>query len=240
MNILSVDTTGYAMSIALLKEGNFFSATKPIGLKNYESLVSLIAALMKKAALSIDDIDCLSVCIGPGSFTGIRIGVSAIKALAYAIEVPVVGYKSLDLDAWMLKGSCAGLVCVLRDARRNNVYAALYTMGAGMRRASRYFLCTFEELAASIERIRQSGVRGRRSHNSALFFYGDAVALHRPQIQSRFPYSMLLAQKSHYQNGRAMISLTMEGIDDAVSAFCLAPFYMYPRDCQVHKSAKKQ
>ena len=54
------------MSIALSKNGIIFSKTKPIGVKNYESLVSLVAALVKKAKLSIEDIDCLSVCVGPG------------------------------------------------------------------------------------------------------------------------------------------------------------------------------
>lgn len=236
------------MSIVLSKNGIIFSKTKPIGLKNYESLVSLIAALVKKAKLSIEDFDCLSVCVGPGSFTGIRIGVSTVKALAYAIQVPVVGYKSLDLDAWMVNDSFPGLLCVMRDARRNNVYAAVYRRDACMRKVGHYFLCTFAELAMKIEGIHRSWHRGtracptegRQARNPALFFYGDAVVAHQYEIQNRFPHSRLLPQKSHYHKARAMISLTKKNIHDATTPFRLTPFYLYPRDCQVHKSGAKQ
>ena len=240
MNILSIDTTSRQMSVVLSKKGIIFSNTTSIGVRNYESIVSLIGALIKKAKLSIERIDLLSVCIGPGSFTGIRIGISTVKALAYATQSSVVGYKSLDLDAWMVGDAFSGLLCVIRDARRNNVYATLYKRNAGIRGVERYYLCTFAEFAKRIAALRRAHARGSQRRNHTLSFYGDAVVQHKEEIQKLFPHARFLSQKNHFHKARAMISLTMHNVANKTNSFALSPLYMYPRDCQVQKTTKKQ
>jgi len=229
VNLLSVDTTSREMTVALSKQGGVFSKTKSIGLNNYENIISLIENLLKRAALKISQIDILGVCVGPGSFTGIRIGLSTLKALAYANNIPIVEFKSLDLDASMIKERF-GLLCVMRDARRNNVYTALYSKNRAINRISNYSLCSVSEALNKLKKIAKS--------KKSLSFYGDAVYCYDTDIKRVFPDAKILLKKNNQYKANAMISMVRDNTRKKFNAFTIKPFYMYPRDCQVRKTKK--
>jgi len=132
MKILAVDTTEQGGSIALVENGIPLCERYVAGLKNHAvTLMPLVERMLKEdAGLGLDALDGFVVSRGPGSFTGLRIGISMVKGLALATGKPVAGVSSLDGIAWQL--SHASLpVCAMLDARRGEVYCAMYQFENG-------------------------------------------------------------------------------------------------------------
>ncbi len=131
MLILAFESTAKAASAALLKDGKLLSQyTQCSGLTHSRTLLPMGEDMLKNAELSLKDVDLLAVAHGPGSFTGVRIGVSMVKGLAWASDKPCVGVSTLEAMAW--HGLAAGgLICPVMDARRNQVYNALFRIENG-------------------------------------------------------------------------------------------------------------
>jgi len=127
MIILAVDTTTFTGSVALLKETNLIAEVNIDSSSNYsERLLPAVDFLLKTNKLSIQDIDGFAVAVGPGSFTGIRIGLSTVKSFSFASGKPVAGVSTLKALAEKLRLSQAHLLCPLLDAKKGEVYAALF------------------------------------------------------------------------------------------------------------------
>lgn len=230
MKILSIDTTSPIINIVLIYDGKIYSLNSDVKLNEYESIISLIDLLLKKSKLDIKQIDYFGVCTGPGSFTGMRIGLSTIKALAYSLNKPVISYNSLDLAAWMFKDKFSGLLCIMQDAKRSNIYSAFFRSNKGLNRAAPYLLVDFPQLVKRIKKIKKP--------KQKLYFYGDIVSHYKEQISKYFPQSILLLAPGNISKSNAMISLSKANINNSRSPFKLLPFYMYPKDCQVRKPQK--
>ena len=131
MLILAFESSAKAASAALLKDGKLLSQyTQCSGLTHSRTLLPMGEDMLKNAELTLGDVDLLAVAHGPGSFTGIRIGVSMVKGLAWALDKPCVGVSTLEAMAW--HGLAAGgLVCPVMDARRSQVYNALFSIENG-------------------------------------------------------------------------------------------------------------
>ncbi len=131
MLILAFESTARAASAALLRDGRLLSQyTQCSGLTHSRTLLPMGEDMLKNAELSLQDVDLLAVAHGPGSFTGVRIGVSMVKGLAWAADKPCVGVSTLEAMAW--HGLAAGgLVCPVMDARRSQVYNALFRIENG-------------------------------------------------------------------------------------------------------------
>ena len=129
MLILALDTSTSSGSIALVRDGRTLalSTTPKVGTHS-KWLMPSISALMDDAGAELAEVDCIAIINGPGSFTGLRIGVSIVKGLAWALSKPVVSVSSLKALAYNLSGS-GSLVCPVIDARKDEVYAALYRFG---------------------------------------------------------------------------------------------------------------
>jgi tRNA threonylcarbamoyladenosine biosynthesis protein TsaB len=98
--------------------------------RHAESLVPAIEFTCRQAGIELDEIGCLSVDIGPGLFTGLRVGIATAKAMAQALRVPVIGIPSLDLMAFPLRHA-SRLIATVIDARRGEVYYSLYRQSPG-------------------------------------------------------------------------------------------------------------
>ena len=131
MLILAFESTAKAASCALVRDGKLISQySQCSGLTHSRTLLPMGEDMLKNAELSLRDVDLLAVAHGPGSFTGVRIGVSMVKGLAWAGDKPCVGVSTLEAMAW--HGLAAdGLICPVMDARRNQVYNALFRIEAG-------------------------------------------------------------------------------------------------------------
>ena len=131
MLILAFESTAKAASAALVRDGKLLSQySQCSGLTHSRTLLPMGEDMLKNAELTLQDVDLIAVAHGPGSFTGVRIGVSMVKGLAWAADKPCVGVSTLEAMAW--HGLAAGgLICPVMDARRSQVYNALFRMEDG-------------------------------------------------------------------------------------------------------------
>ncbi len=128
MNIFAVDTSAKAVSAAILCDDKLVSQVSlNTGLTHSETLLPICADLLKNARMSLDDIDLFAASIGPGSFTGLRIGISAVKGFAFAKQKPCVGVSSL-LGLVMNHTDKREILCAVTDARRDDAYCAFFAM----------------------------------------------------------------------------------------------------------------
>ena len=131
MKILALETSAKAVSAAVSEDGKILaSGYQDTGLTHSRTLMPIVEHILKNTGLSLSDMDAIAVAAGPGSFTGIRIGVAAAKGLAFAAEKPAVGVSTLAAMARNV-AFCDGLVVCAMDARRQQVYNALFAAKDG-------------------------------------------------------------------------------------------------------------
>ena len=173
MKILAIDTSGKAMGIAIADEnGIIIEHNDTSGAKHSAALASTIKNILDKAGLGFNDIDGFSVSIGPGSFTGLRIGVTMVKGFAFATKKPVMAVPTLDTIAYNCIAS-PHLICTIVDASRNLVYACLYeSKGQGLERKSDYLLINISELLKMVQ--------------GPVIFLGDGLSIYREHIIKYF------------------------------------------------------
>lgn len=132
MKLLAIDTSGPALSCAVCAEGKVASLIAVNrALTHSETLMPAVDRALAEAALSLSELDGIAVVAGPGSFTGVRIGVCAAKGLAHAAGLPCARVNALEALAMNFYGF-DGLCCPILDARRGQVYCAAYDMRGGL------------------------------------------------------------------------------------------------------------
>ncbi|MBI3314732.1 MAG: tRNA (adenosine(37)-N6)-threonylcarbamoyltransferase complex dimerization subunit type 1 TsaB [Candidatus Omnitrophica bacterium] len=184
------------------------------------SIVPAVDRLLASAGVPFKELDAFAVGLGPGSFTSLRVGLATVKAFAMATGKPVVGVSSLDVIARGVAGLACDEICVLSDARRGMVYAAIYETPA-LRRKTDYLLTTVENVLNHV-------------HGCTLFT-GDGVGLYRNDIVGR--RQVFAAQKFWYPQAKHLAQIAFERLaaKDYDDTGRLVPLYLYPADCQVQK-----
>ena len=180
MRVIGIDTASGAASVALVENGLLVSEKTELS-SNFtndalrgssksnraETLLPLIDLLFESTGVPLQDITGFALSIGPGSFTGLRIGLSTVKGLAYGWEIPVVGVSTLFAYAARVT-DYEGLICTLLDARKNEVYAALFRKtAAGLNRVT-------EDAVTSAANLIEM-VRGLQGDSTCLFVGNGAV-----------------------------------------------------------------
>ena len=131
MKILAFETSAKAASVALTQEGKLLGESyQNTSLTHSQTLMVMAQDLLRQCGVAISQLDAVAVANGPGSFTGVRIGVAAAKGLAWGAELPCVGVSTLSAMAVGL-GAWQGYVCPVMDARRSQVYNALFHVDCG-------------------------------------------------------------------------------------------------------------
>ena len=151
MKILALETSAKAVSAAVTEDGRVLCAGyQDTGLTHSRTLMPMVEHLLCNAALTLRDMDAIAVAVGPGSFTGIRIGVAAAKGLAVGAEKPLAGVSTLAAMARNV--ACVpGLAVCAMDARRSQVYNALFLCGEGTPvRLTEDRALSLEDLAAEL------------------------------------------------------------------------------------------
>ena len=151
MKILALETSAKAVSAAVSENGKILcSGYQDTGLTHSRTLMPIVEHILKNTGLTVADMDAIAVAAGPGSFTGIRIGVAAAKGLAFAADKPAVGVSTLAAMARNV-AFCDGLVVCAMDARRQQVYNALFQAKDGqLTRLTPDRAISLEELAAEL------------------------------------------------------------------------------------------
>ncbi len=166
MTILAIDTSTDYLSIALMRDGRVIARFhRRSHMRHSSLLVPMIEKLLKKARIKLNAIDCFAISIGPGSFTGLRIGVVTVKGLSYVLNKPIVTVPTLDVIAENVKGF-KGIICPVLDARKNKVYACLYQSdGNSIKKISKYLLLPAAQLLE------------KTAKHDKIIFLGDALDL---------------------------------------------------------------
>ncbi len=124
MNILALDCAVTRISLAVATESKFISETYDIGMRQSEILVPVIDEILKKAEIKPSELNATALTIGPGSFTGLRLGISALKAIELAYNVPVYGISSLETYAYPYESlDCPVISCI--DANKDKFYCRI-------------------------------------------------------------------------------------------------------------------
>ena len=132
MKTLSLETSAKSVSVAVTEDGKVLASSyQNIGLTHSVTLMPLLDGMLQNAGPYLPDIDTLAVAAGPGSFTGLRIGVSALKGLAWAEDKPCCGVSTLEAMAQNARAFEGTVICAM-DARRSQVYNALFRCESGV------------------------------------------------------------------------------------------------------------
>lgn len=130
MKILSIDTSSNLCSVAILENTDLIKKIElNNGLTHSETLMPLIKQILDENNISLKDINLLVSDIGPGSFTGLRIGVATCKAFSDSLNIPCIGISSLEVLAYNIKNN--GIICSTIDCKNDNCYFALYELSNG-------------------------------------------------------------------------------------------------------------
>jgi tRNA threonylcarbamoyladenosine biosynthesis protein TsaB len=133
--ILGIETATSICSVALVKDGKLLAIRESEGLREHSAaLTGYFADIFSEAGLSYQELDAIAVSMGPGSYTGLRIGVSSAKGLCYALDKPFIAIDTLKSLAWLALQQCKLkntdtdniLFCPMLDARRMEVYTAMF------------------------------------------------------------------------------------------------------------------
>ncbi len=226
MKILAIDTSvGRNLSLAVSDDAGIISCQKVEPIEDLSlGIVPSIEKLLRKARLSLDLIDGFALSIGPGSFTGLRIGLSCIKALSLATGKPLVGVASLDILAEGLAVDYQ--ICSVIDAKRKNVYACLYSKKNGKLKINTAYLLM--DVDCLLKKI-----------NKKTLFVGDALYLYRDKIiQQKNGICFFAEEKFWYPKIGNLVRIAFErfqkGLVDDLGA--IVPVYLYPKECQIRKS----
>ena len=142
MKVLGIDTSGYANAVGVIN-GNQILADFVFEARrdSLEKIVANIDFALKEAGLTLDDIDGFGVGLGPGSWTGIRVGVTVGKILAFSTNKPVAGVPTLEVLAYTADNISATVCPIIDAGTKNTIYAALYRVKDGtVRRVSEYYI----------------------------------------------------------------------------------------------------
>jgi len=218
MKILGIDTTTRFLCLGICDDARIYEYNMDLGIKHSALLVPTIKRALEALGWQLGDIDYFACGLGPGSFTGIRVGLSTIKGLSWALKKPIVGISTLDILACNASG-IGGAVVPAIDAKRNLIYCSIYQFKNGaLKRTAPYMLLQEAELLKKIP-----------AHAVLL---GDAAA--------KIEGARILDKDSWYPKARHIISLALERIKEKKfkRAFSAQPIYLYPKECQIKKSPK--
>ena len=191
MLILAFETSAKAASVALADEGKLLGESyQNTGLTHSQTLLSMAEALLKNCGKTPDDVTAVAVAAGPGSFTGVRIGVAAAKGFAWGAEIPCCGVSTLEAMALGF-GVWQGYVCPVMDARRSQVYNALFHVEKGECQRIR------EDRAISVQELGEE----LKNFNEPIFLVGDGSTLCYNTLLESVP--QLIAPQEHRMQQRA-------------------------------------
>lgn len=219
MKIIAIDASGIAGSVAYMKDsqlvGEYYICHK---LTHSETIMPMLEDLKKLVDINLEEVDAIAVTSGPGSFTGLRIGVATAKAMALALDVPIIGVPTLDVMAHNIAYTDS-LICPIMDARRNQVYTSIYKWNEEtLERINDHEAIDMGELLAKFEQLEGN-----------IVFVGDGIDVFREQITQRlgkrakFAPSFLKMQRASTLGHIACMAYEKGDVEDAD---LFAPIYL--------------
>ena len=218
MLILAFETTAKAGSVALLEDSRLLAESyQNTGLTHSQTLMVMAEDMLKAAGKKVSDLTAVAVAEGPGSFTGVRIGVAAAKGLSWGGELPCYGVSTLEAMAVTL-GIWQGYVCPVMDARRSQVYNALFYVNQGkMERVKEDRAIALSDLAEELKIL-----------EGPIFLVGDGSNLTFNTLKDSIPALVLPAEHRLHQraSGVALCAAAKIAAGEAGDGAALTPNYL--------------
>ena len=218
MLILAFETSAKAASVALTENGKLLGESyQNTGLTHSQTLMVMAEDLLKQVGKTVDDLTAVAVAEGPGSFTGVRIGVAAAKGFAWGREIPCYGISTLEAMALSL-GAWEGHVCTCMDARRNQVYnAVFYVNHSEMKRVSEDRAISLADLKNELEHM-----------DGPIFLVGDGAELTYKTLSGDIPNLILPPEHRRHQRalGVALLAEKKAAAGEAGDGNALNPNYL--------------
>jgi tRNA threonylcarbamoyladenosine biosynthesis protein TsaB len=244
MIVLGIDTATAAASVALVEDGKFIAeeiqsnsgrsstrtGAQPRG-NHAEIVLPLIQSMLTKARVTVADLSGIAVSIGPGSFTGLRVGLATAKGIAYECGLPLVGVSTLHANAARVP-NFDGMICSLLDARKNEVYFALFRHdGQNLERLTEDAMSSID---GALDQLRNSN----RASGYSLLFIGDGATTYEKFLTRDFAAAAQIFAGKGNSSMAAQVARLAEGrfrahrTDDLA---LLAPVYLRPTQAETKR-----
>lgn len=224
LNILAIDTSGQAAGVAIARDQTLLYETVAINqLTHSVNIMPMVEQACILSSIAINEIDLIACVTGPGSFTGVRIGTSAAKAMAHAHHIKCIGVSSLETLSDI---PFAGVVCPLLDARAGQVYAAAFKNG------NRLMADTAMKLDTYIETIRTLG--------ECFLFVGDGVDAYRAVIFAAMAdKAYFLPSHLNHIRASAAAHIAYQHASEAGDYLSLMPMYLRAPQAERERMARE-
>ena len=218
MKVLALESSAKAVSVAVCENGMVLAqGYQHTGLTHSVTMMPLLENMLEKASIKLEDCDIIAVAAGPGSFTGLRIGVSAAKGLAWALDKPCCGVSTLEAMAENGRGFEGTVICAM-DARRQQIYNAIFTCHEGE------LTRRYEDRAVALEVVAEE----LKNDPAPKLVLGDGAALCCEYLNGHGVPCRMAPPQIRFQQaaGVALVAERMAEEGRTVSAQKLTPTYL--------------
>lgn len=232
MKIFVLDTSSKAASAAVWEDGHLLAdCWQNTGRTHSVTSLPMAESLLDGCSRTLEEMDALAVTAGPGSFTGLRIGISTVKGLAWGLEKPCAGVSTLEAMAWNL-AHMDGVICCAMDARRRQVYNALFrARGGALERLCEDRAISLEELARELEGC-----------PDAQIVVGDGAQLCYNDAEARGYALQMAPPHLRFQSAWGVARAALECVrrDELVSGAALEAHYLRLSQAERERLAKEK
>lgn len=213
MKILSITTSSNICSVSLLDNSTIIKELSLDNAKTHsENLMPLISKILSITSTSLEEIECIACDIGPGSFTGIRIGIASVKAMAEAKNIKIMPITSLEALSYNIADNSTEYTCSLIDARNDNVYCGLFDKNYNL--VNQY-------MADHIDNII------KKLPNGNIYFVGNGSIIHKDKLANKFNDLALFATNNSLSSANLGICAYKKSLTEAfITPDELVPLYL--------------
>lgn len=233
MKYLTIDTTTKVTAVSLAENGSLVAESFLHTVKTHsERLIPMLDQLLKAASWSLQELEMIGVVRGPGSFTGIRIGIATAQGLAHVLNLPLIGVLSLDALAWAGLGRAEDIVPIL-DARKNEWYTARYRWSKGLEKADCLTLPQAISTALWLEQLKEL--------DRPICFVGDATEKYKVLIEEILGESaVILPDYLSLPRGAYVAKAIWQRWQETGVGELVEPFYIRFSEAEVNWAKKEE
>lgn len=230
MLVLSIDSSCSTATCALVKDDEILAEINLNDKKQHSViLMDLIDSILSKYKIDVNSLDAFVISRGPGSFTGLRIGMATLKGLAFASKKPLISISTLDALAYNVV-SFQGIICPIIDALRDNVYTCLY------KNENNNLTSLIEENCLDINEL----VSIVKKQNLPVIFIGDGIAKHKEFLKENIPNSFFAPNHSNFPKASSVGELGIKKIKQGIIEDINSINPIYLRKSQAEREYEKR
>lgn len=230
MKILSIDTSSNICSVSILENKNvIYNKSLKNTLTHSEKLMPMIEEAFNNISFNISDIDLFTCSKGPGSFTGIRIGVATIHAFCDYYNKPGIGISSLEALAYNLEPE--DLLCSMIDAKNDNVYAGLFKYSKD------HYELVNSYMSGNINSIFE---KLKNYENEKIHFIGTGAIVHNNLIKETFKNSVLYEDEKNDSSSISIANAALYKFENNIDDISLSPLYLKKSSAEIELEKKKK